>query len=161
MAKKGPGQTGSSFDFRALVQAFQGQFDTIGFKTHHHVTTYGYDGDPQGTARYISHLLKGCLVFRHVIGSERNPLLGKELLCLFTVGSSGAGIYLHFFAHGNLLKLKKENLQTPIVLFFLKLVLCGTAYRTGPVRRQVFKLRTRIDPIIGIPIRRIIHITTY
>ena len=101
--KKSCRRTNSSFDFGTLVEALQGKFDTIGFKTHHHVTTYGYDRDPEGTARYLPHFLEGCFVLRYVVGSKRNPFLGKELLCLFTMRSGGGGVYLYFLTHRNLL----------------------------------------------------------
>jgi hypothetical protein len=90
--KQNPGRTDSNFDFGTLVETFQGQFDTIGFKTHHHVTTYGYDRDPEGTARYLSHFLECCLVFCYIVGGKRNPFLGKELLCLFAVRSGCGGV---------------------------------------------------------------------
>jgi len=44
--KKSRRRTDSNFDFGTLVEALQGKFDTIAFKTHHHITTYGYDRDP-------------------------------------------------------------------------------------------------------------------
>ena len=94
---------GSSFDLGTLVEALQGKFHTIRFKTHHYVTTHGYDRDPEGTARYLPHFLEGCLVLCHVVGSKRNPFLSKELLCLFAVRSGGGGVYLYFITHGNLL----------------------------------------------------------
>jgi hypothetical protein len=158
--KQSPRRTASNFDFGTLVQTFQGQFDTIGFKTHHHVTTYGYDRDPEGTPRYLSHFLERCFVFCYVVGSKRNPLLGKELLCLFAVGSGGGGVYLYFLTHGNLLyrtKIKFPNLS----LLSLKLVLGGAAYGTSPVIRQILKLRARVNPVLRISICRVIHITTH
>jgi hypothetical protein len=100
-------RTDSSFDFGTLVEAFQGKFDTVGFKTHHHVTTYGYDRYPEGTARYLSHFLERCFVLGYVVVSKRNPFLGKELLCLFAMGSGGGGVYLYFLTHRNLLCVKR------------------------------------------------------